>query len=74
MGAFKCYTPGIKTWHLTKRDTAPPQTMTKRGTLLFADADVHVLRQIENLQRLASFLDTSQPSRFLFFFLVSDSG
>ena len=45
----------------------PPQknTLTKRGTPLFADGDVHVLRQMTpnpNLQRMASSLDTSQLS------------
>ena len=45
---------------------SPPQnTLTKRGTQLFADGDVHVLRQMTpnpNLQRMASSLDTSQLS------------
>ena len=38
---------------LAKRGT-PPKTLTKRGTELFADGDVHVLRQIDSKSKYAA--------------------
>ena len=40
---------------LAKRGT-PPKTLTKRGTELFADGDVHVLRQIDSKSKSTAFV------------------
>ena len=49
----------IKQGDLTKRGTPPPQkkTLTKRGTRLFVDGDVHFLRQIDSKSKSAAFVE-----------------
>ena len=56
--------------HLTKRGYTPKKTLTKRGTLLFADGDVHVLRQIDSKPKSAAFgeLPGHLPTIQSFFF------
>ena len=45
--------------HLMKRFTPPPKALAERGTELFADGDVHVLRQIDSKSKsAASVVDT----------------
>ena len=51
----------------------PPQTLTKRLTLLFADGDVYVVRQIESKSKSAAFdkLPGHLPTTQNFFLFAS---
>ena len=42
--------------HLKKGVPPPPKTLTKWGTELFADGDVHVLRQIDSKSKSTAFV------------------
>ena len=69
----------LKKEHLTKRGTPLPKTLTQRGTELFADGAVHVLRQIDSKSKSTAFvvlpgLIPSMQSFFTLFFVECIGG
>ena len=69
----------LKIEHLTKRDTPPlppKKNLTKGGTELFADGDVHVFHQIDSKSKPAAFvvLPGLIPTIQSFFFLECIAG